>query len=48
MNEDEAAKVVNQNKPEKVVPMHYEIKNSKVLKKFRALVDKSIQAIEIV
>jgi L-ascorbate metabolism protein UlaG (beta-lactamase superfamily) len=47
MNEDEAAMVVNQIKPEKVVPMHYEIKNNEVLKKFRSLVDKSIQVIEI-
>ncbi|MBN1181127.1 MAG: MBL fold metallo-hydrolase [Bacteroidales bacterium] len=47
MNEDEAAMVANQIKPEKVVPIHYEIKNSEVLKRFRSLVDKSIQVIEI-
>lgn len=47
MNEDEAAMIVNQINPERVVPMHYEIKNSDELKKFRSLVDKSIQVIEV-
>ncbi len=47
MNEEEAAMIINQIKPEKVVPLHYELMNSEVLKKFRSLVDKSIQVIEI-
>ncbi|WP_422083850.1 MBL fold metallo-hydrolase [Ulvibacterium sp.] len=39
MNEEEAARIVNQIKPQKVIPMHYEIKNREVLKRFQSLVD---------
>lgn len=39
MDEEEAARIVNQIKPQKVVPMHYEIKNREVLKRFQSLVN---------
>jgi len=47
MNEAEAAMIVNQIKPEKVVPMHYELKDRENLEKFKLLVDKAIQIIEL-
>lgn len=47
MNVDEAAMIVNQINPEKVVPMHYELKDRKNLEKFKSLVDKTIQVIEL-
>ena len=47
LNEEEAAMIVNQIKPEIAVPMHYEIKNRENLLKFRSLVDVAIQVIEL-
>lgn len=47
MNEAEAAMIVNKIKPKKVVPMHYEIKDREDLEKFKLLVDKTIQIIEL-
>ncbi len=38
MNEEEAAHIVNEIKPEKVIPMHYEIKNREILKRFESFV----------
>jgi L-ascorbate metabolism protein UlaG (beta-lactamase superfamily) len=46
LNEEEAAMIVNQIKPEIAVPMHYEIKNGENRVKFRSLVDIAIQVIE--
>ncbi|MEK6153089.1 MBL fold metallo-hydrolase [Flavobacteriaceae bacterium 3-367] len=42
MDVEEAARMVNQIKPDRVIPMHYELKNSEDLKKFGALVGKEI------
>ena len=47
MNLAEAAKCINQIKPVNVLPMHYELKNSGIVKKLRSLVDKSIHVFEI-
>ncbi len=42
MNEYEAAKIINKIKPEKVIPMHYEIEDIDKLDIFKELVDKTI------
>ena len=47
MNEEEAARIINEIKPQKVVPIHYEIKNREQLNRFRAIVDDSIEVIEL-
>jgi L-ascorbate metabolism protein UlaG (beta-lactamase superfamily) len=47
MNEEEAASMVNAIKPEKVIPMHYEIKNREELKRFESLVDPKIKVEEL-
>ncbi len=39
MNAEEAARIVNEIRPEKVVPMHYEIKSRAALDRFQRLVD---------
>jgi len=39
---NEAAMIVNQMKPEKVVPVHDELKDKEILEKFKSLVDKTI------
>ena len=46
MNEDEAARMINEIKPEKVIPMHYEIKNREELNRFKNLVDQKIEVEE--
>lgn len=38
MDEEEAAQIVNEIEPEKVIPIHYEIKNREILKRFESLV----------
>ncbi len=45
MNEEEAAVIVNRIKPEKVIPIHYEIKNRKELNHFKSLVNQKIEVI---
>lgn len=45
MNEEEAARMVKEIKPKKVVPMHYEIKNQEALKHFKNLVPEDIEVI---
>lgn len=47
MNEEDAAHIINRIKPEKVIPMHYEIKNREELNRFKTLVDNSIKIIEL-
>ena len=47
MNEDEAARMINEIKPEKVIPMHYEIKNREELNRFKNLVDQKIKVEEL-
>ncbi len=47
MNEEEAAKIINEVGPDMVVPMHYEVKNRDELKRFKSLVDKEIKVIEM-
>ena len=46
MNEAEAAQIINQIRPELVLPMHYEIKNIEELIRFSSLVDESVKIIE--
>jgi L-ascorbate metabolism protein UlaG (beta-lactamase superfamily) len=47
MNEEEAAQIINKIKPRKVFPVHYEIKDIQRLQRFRELIDKSIEVIEL-
>lgn len=47
MNENEAARMINEIKPEKVIPMHYEIKNRENLNRFKNLVDQKIKVEEL-
>lgn len=45
MEVEEAARIVNQIKPDRVIPMHYELKDSGELEKFGALVSKKIDLV---
>jgi L-ascorbate metabolism protein UlaG (beta-lactamase superfamily) len=45
MDEEEAARIANEIKPEKVIPMHYEIKNREILKRFEGLVTPNIKVL---
>ncbi|MEN8250359.1 MAG: MBL fold metallo-hydrolase [Bacteroidota bacterium] len=47
MNEDDAAQMVNEIMPEKVVPMHYEIKGLEKLTRFKTMVNPSVEIIEL-
>ena len=47
MNEEEAACMVNAIMPDRVVPMHYEIKQREKLDRFRSFVDQQIVVEEI-
>ena len=47
MNEDEAARMINEIKPEKVILVHYEIKNREELNRFKNLVDQKIKVEEL-
>ena len=47
MDEDEAARMINEIMPEKVVPMHYEIKNQEELNRFKSLVDQAVKVEEL-
>lgn len=46
MNGEDAAKIINKTKPQKVIPMHYEINDTLGLQKFIDLVDKKIDVIK--
>ncbi|MGB5817954.1 MAG: MBL fold metallo-hydrolase [Saonia sp.] len=43
MNIEEAAKIINDIQPELVIPMHYEMKNSKEVATFKSLINDVIQ-----
>ncbi|WP_298759506.1 MBL fold metallo-hydrolase [uncultured Psychroserpens sp.] len=45
MNEEEAALIVNKIKPEKVIPIHYEIKNREELNRFKSLINNVTEVI---
>lgn len=45
MNEEEAAKIINEIKPRITVPIHYELQNKDGLSKFKSLVDADIEVI---
>lgn len=45
MDEGEASRIVNEIKPKKVIPMHYEIKNREMLKRFESSVVPEIKVI---
>ena len=47
MNENEAACIINEIKPEIVIPMHYEIKNRGGLNRFESPVDQKIKVEEL-
>ena len=47
MDEEEAAKIVNEIRPGIVIPMHYEIKNRQELERFETLVDENIRVIKL-
>lgn len=46
MNVEEAAQIINKIKPRKVIPMHYEIKDTLGLQYFNELIDKRIDVIK--
>ncbi|MBN1757058.1 MAG: MBL fold metallo-hydrolase [Chitinispirillaceae bacterium] len=46
MNDKEAAQIINKIKPRKVIPMHYEIKDTEKLDKFNELIDNEIDVIK--
>ncbi|PWL38946.1 Zn-dependent hydrolase [Flagellimonas aquimarina] len=47
MNEEEAAKIINEVNPNIAVPMHYEINNRNELKRFKSLVNKNVRVVEL-
>ena len=47
MNEEEAAKIINEIRPKIAIPMHYEIKRHEELDRFEALVDEKIKVIKL-
>ena len=47
MDEEEAAKIVNEIAPKIAIPMHYEIKNRKKLNRFEALVNQKTSVIKL-
>lgn len=47
MNEEEAARIINDIRPGIVVPMHYEIQNRQELARFETLVDGNIRVIKL-
>ena len=46
MNEEEAAKIINEIEPKIAIPMHYEIKNVEELNRFEALINDKINVIK--
>ncbi|WP_422858246.1 MBL fold metallo-hydrolase [Flagellimonas sp. S174] len=47
MNEEEAAKIVNQIRPKIAIPMHYEIKNHEALSRFEFLVNNKTKVVNL-
>ena len=47
MDEEEAARIVNEIKPNIVIPMHYEIKNREKLNRFETLVNRKTKVIKL-
>ncbi len=47
MNEEEAAKIINEVQPKIAIPMHYEIEKKTKLERFEALVNKTINVIKM-
>ncbi len=47
MNEDEAAKIVNEISPKMAIPMHYEIKNHEELSRFKTLVNSTTKVTKL-